>query len=45
MIRLILTSILLPLVSFSQGESNNWFFGQNAGLDFNNGDPVAINGS
>lgn len=45
MIRLILTSILLPLISFSQGESNNWFFGQNAGLDFSNGDPVAINGS
>lgn len=28
--------------SFSQGESNFWYFGSNAGLDFNGGVPVAI---
>lgn len=26
----------------SQGEANVWYFGENAGLDFNNGAPVAI---
>lgn len=28
---------------FSQGEANNWYFGQNAGLNFNSGVPVALN--
>ncbi|QHI34971.1 Microbial collagenase [Kordia antarctica] len=28
--------------SFSQGEANIWYFGENAGLDFNSGTPVAI---
>jgi len=28
--------------SFSQGEANIWYFGQNAGLDFNGGTPVAL---
>ena len=27
---------------FSQGEANIWYFGGNAGLDFNSGSPVAI---
>lgn len=27
---------------FSQGEANIWYFGENAGLDFNSGSPVAI---
>lgn len=30
------------LVSQAQGEANIWYFGQNAGLDFNNGNPVAL---
>lgn len=30
-------------LSFSQGEANIWYFGENAGLDFNSGSPVAIN--
>src|SRR5687768_1932810 len=34
----------LPLFSFSQKEANIWFFGTNAGLDFNSGSPVAITG-
>jgi gliding motility-associated-like protein len=29
-------------VSFSQGEANIWYFGENAGLDFNSGNPVAL---
>ena len=27
---------------YSQGEANIWYFGQNAGLDFNSGAPVAL---
>lgn len=27
---------------FSQGEANIWYFGENAGVDFNSGSPVAI---
>ncbi|MCX7743285.1 MAG: OmpA family protein [Flavobacteriales bacterium] len=27
---------------FAQGESNIWYFGQNAGLDFSSGSPVAL---
>ena len=30
---------------FSQGEANYWFFGQNAGINFNFGNPVSISGS
>ncbi len=29
--------------SFSQGEANFWYFGENAGLDFNSGTPTALN--
>lgn len=34
--------ILLPLLSFSQKEAAFWYFGQNAGLDFNTGVPVVL---
>lgn len=30
-------------VVYSQGEANIWYFGRNAGLDFNNGTPVFLN--
>jgi gliding motility-associated-like protein len=30
------------LVSHAQGEANIWYFGQNAGLDFNSGNPFAL---
>jgi len=30
------------LVSQAQGEANIWYFGQNAGIDFNSGSPVAL---
>lgn len=41
-IAIFLTFIYLPNEIKAQGEANNWYFGQNAGLDFNNGSPVAI---
>jgi gliding motility-associated-like protein len=34
---------MYSLVSHAQGEANIWYFGQNAGLDFNTGNPVALN--
>lgn len=30
------------LASYSQGEANVWYFGNQAGLDFNSGSPVAL---
>lgn len=38
-------SILLISVStaFSQGESNNWYFGENAGLNFSTSTPTVLN--
>ena len=35
---------LFCYIGFSQNESNIWYFGQNAGLDFNSGSPVSITG-
>ncbi|HIE45172.1 MAG TPA: hypothetical protein EYP87_03145, partial [Flavobacteriaceae bacterium] len=29
--------------TFSQNEANIWYFGNNAGLDFSNGDPTPLN--
>ena len=34
--------ILLPILTFSQNEAAIWYFGQNAGLDFNSGSPVVL---
>ncbi len=34
--------MLFPLFLFSQGEFNNWYFGDHAGITFNNGAPVAL---
>lgn len=34
--------ILFTSFVYSQGEANIWYFGQNAGLDFNSGAPVAL---
>jgi gliding motility-associated-like protein len=33
---------LFTIFSYSQGEANIWYFGKNAGLDFNSGIPVAL---
>lgn len=41
--KLILIGFFLSmLVSHAQGEANIWYFGQNAGIDFNSGTPVAL---
>lgn len=34
--------VLFSSFVYSQGEANIWYFGQNAGLDFNSGVPVAL---
>ncbi len=34
--------IFYCVTSFAQGEANIWYFGENAGIDFNSGTPVAI---
>lgn len=36
--------LLLPLAGLPQGEAQKWFFGLNAGLDFNGGSPLSITG-
>ena len=34
--------ILNSLIIFAQGEANIWYFGENAGLDFNSGSPIPL---
>ena len=34
--------MLICFVSYSQNEANNWYFGENAGLNFSNDDPVPL---
>lgn len=34
--------LLSNMLVFSQGEANIWYFGENAGLDFNSGSPVPL---
>ncbi|MBG7631073.1 MAG: immunoglobulin domain-containing protein, partial [Bacteroidetes bacterium] len=36
---------LSSAILFAQGEANNWFFGQNAGINFNGGKATTITGS
>ena len=36
---------LFPFICFSQGEFNNWYFGQHAGITFNSGSPVFLPGN
>lgn len=45
--RTLFTLMLLTssFLSLAQGEANIWYFGERAGLDFNNGDPVALTNS
>lgn len=40
--RLIFILFLISNVGFAQKEANIWYFGENAGLDFNSGNPVAL---
>jgi len=39
---LILQLFMVPVFSFSQGEFNNWYFGNYAGVTFNSGVPVYL---
>ncbi len=34
---------MFTVVTFAQGESNIWYFGNKAGMDFNSGSPVPLN--
>ena len=39
---LFLLNLLFTIVLFGQNQANNWYFGQNAGINFSNGIPVAL---
>ena len=39
---LIVIAFIIPLLGFSQGEFNNWYFGNKAGVTFNSGSPVTF---
>ena len=39
---LMLLVLFCPLINFSQGEANNWYFGNNAGITFSTSPPSAI---
>ncbi|MGV6845697.1 MAG: T9SS type B sorting domain-containing protein, partial [Lutibacter sp.] len=41
----VIITFLLTTQLFAQGEANNWFFGNGAGLNFNNNTVTATNGS
>lgn len=40
--RLLIILVLIANIGIAQNEANIWYFGENAGLDFNSGSPVAI---
>lgn len=40
--KLVIFIYLFSCFAFSQGEANIWYFGENAGLDFNSGNPVPL---
>mgnify|MGYP006287370063 CR=1 FL=1 len=40
--QLLLFSIFLSIQIFTQNQANYWYFGNNAGLDFSSGTPVAV---
>lgn len=37
--------LMIPLLLFSQGENDNWYFGDKAALNFSNNTPVSLNNS
>ena len=39
---LVVLFLFVKVVIFAQGETNIWYFGNKAGLDFNSGSPVAL---
>lgn len=40
---LLFSLIIFPILTFSQGEANNWYFGNNAGISFNTSPPAVLN--
>ena len=40
---LVFITLIITFNTLAQGEANFWYFGKNAGLDFNSGDPVVKN--
>lgn len=42
--KLLFIFLLFNLTCFAQGEANIWYFGENAGIDFNSGTPISIDG-
>jgi hypothetical protein len=42
---LLFAFLMFPSLCFSQGEWNNWYFGNHAAMTFNFGNPVAVLGS
>ena len=38
----LITILACTLISYAQKQANIWYFGSNAGLDFNNGNPTAL---
>ncbi|SHI78303.1 gliding motility-associated C-terminal domain-containing protein [Mesonia phycicola] len=41
--KILLILLLLPIAVFSQGEANYWYFGTNAGVNFNTSPPTSLN--
>jgi gliding motility-associated-like protein len=39
---ILLLLFCLPVIGYSQGEANNWYFGQNAGITFNTTPPSVL---
>lgn len=39
---ILIINLFISILAFPQGEANNWYFGENAGLDFSSGSPVAV---
>jgi hypothetical protein len=39
---LIICLLFSTVIAFSQKETNNWYFGENAGVSFSSGSPVAL---
>ena len=41
---IVILFFVAPFFCEAQGEFNIWYFGQHAGIDFNSGSPIAIQG-
>ncbi len=43
--RIYLLLMLFPIIVFSQGENDNWYFGNKAAVNFSGGNPVSLSNS